>query len=570
MTLTIKDSLDMTGTSKPGSSAQISVNTPGESPRSNPVCLEVPVTVRSLPGENGNAPGAAGPTREEGRSVIVFDNGGVLRMANPLAPGRTVILSNQQGRDVVCRVVGGRNLPNIKGYIEVEFNEPVNDFWHIHQTPEQPRAASRPTPELPAFPMQPSQVEQAVASLVPSRPAVPAKEKESDAASSGAPTFEDVAGLVLMSPSGAPREKKNEPSAPLLTPPGKNKVAQSQIETTSLKSTEKQTPPISELPSERPAPSMAQAAVSAPARTQNLLHEFTGKGAQISVPSSFVASVSSGEPRGRTPLLLGGAALVLVGLGAGYFFMYRGTPQVAEVPAAATSQPSALSAGASSGSRNAPAPQAAVEQAPVQTPQQAAQPVSTASSGSAGSTAPASSDRQNTKSRSTTADANQPDSAAARRQPIPNLKMSSPIRSGQKLGKLPDGSAAGAEDLNLTMAAGGSPSPAFALRAVSQPAPPPAEISTPSARTSVDAKLISSTRPVYPAMARQTRVQGSVVIKADIDEKGSVVGARAISGPPFLRQAAIDAVNQWKYSPAQINGKPAVSQITVSIQFQLN
>src|SRR3979490_2749683 len=101
MTLTIKDAPEVVGSPKPAASAQTSEVASGQSPRTNPVCLEVPIVVRSLPGEDGNAPGAAGPSRQDGRSVIVFDNGGVLRVASPLPAGQKVILSNQQGRDVV-------------------------------------------------------------------------------------------------------------------------------------------------------------------------------------------------------------------------------------------------------------------------------------------------------------------------------------------------------------------------------------------------------------------------------------------------------------------------------------
>src|SRR5713226_6028265 len=129
MTLTIKNSPDSNSPGKPGTTPQNSENKAGESPRSNPVCLEVGVTIRSLPTEAG---GLTQPIREEGRTVIVFDNGAVLRSANSLPAGQTVILSNPKGRDVVCRVAAGRNLPSIKGYIEVEFIEPVSDFWDLH------------------------------------------------------------------------------------------------------------------------------------------------------------------------------------------------------------------------------------------------------------------------------------------------------------------------------------------------------------------------------------------------------------------------------------------------------
>jgi protein TonB len=61
-----------------------------------------------------------------------------------------------------------------------------------------------------------------------------------------------------------------------------------------------------------------------------------------------------------------------------------------------------------------------------------------------------------------------------------------------------------------------------------------------------------------------------VVVSAEVDAKGNVTSVKAISGVVTLRQAATDAVRQWKYSPALIDGKPASSQVTVDVQFRLN
>jgi protein TonB len=82
--------------------------------------------------------------------------------------------------------------------------------------------------------------------------------------------------------------------------------------------------------------------------------------------------------------------------------------------------------------------------------------------------------------------------------------------------------------------------------------------------------LISSVRPVYPVTARQTNIQGAVTVIATIDANGKVIGVRALSGPLLLRQAAEDAVKQWKYSPGLVDGKPAPSQVTLSVDFRLN
>jgi len=85
-----------------------------------------------------------------------------------------------------------------------------------------------------------------------------------------------------------------------------------------------------------------------------------------------------------------------------------------------------------------------------------------------------------------------------------------------------------------------------------------------------EAKLISSTPPVYPAAARQSNVQGNIVVAASVDTNGNVVEDTIVSGPMFLRQAALDAVKKWKYSPALIDGKAAPSRVTVALNFRLN
>ncbi|HET8921985.1 MAG TPA: TonB family protein [Candidatus Acidoferrum sp.] len=75
-----------------------------------------------------------------------------------------------------------------------------------------------------------------------------------------------------------------------------------------------------------------------------------------------------------------------------------------------------------------------------------------------------------------------------------------------------------------------------------------------------------SVNPEYPPLARQTRIQGTVVVDAIIDEKGNVVQAHAVSGHPLLIEAALKAVLQWKYEPTSLNGQP----ISVDLQVEVN
>ena len=82
------------------------------------------------------------------------------------------------------------------------------------------------------------------------------------------------------------------------------------------------------------------------------------------------------------------------------------------------------------------------------------------------------------------------------------------------------------------------------------------------------AHLIKSVPPVYPAMARAQHISGDVEIDALIDESGNVSAVKVISGPTLLHRAALDAVKQWKYSPAMLDGKATSMHLTVSVQFR--
>jgi protein TonB len=82
------------------------------------------------------------------------------------------------------------------------------------------------------------------------------------------------------------------------------------------------------------------------------------------------------------------------------------------------------------------------------------------------------------------------------------------------------------------------------------------------------AQLLKSVPPVYPAMAKTQRISGNVQIDALIDSIGNVAAVKVLSGPPILRRAALDAVKQWKYSPAQLNGQPTSMHLTVIVQFR--
>lgn len=80
-------------------------------------------------------------------------------------------------------------------------------------------------------------------------------------------------------------------------------------------------------------------------------------------------------------------------------------------------------------------------------------------------------------------------------------------------------------------------------------------------------RLISGPSPVYPLLAKQSRIAGVVVIEAIIDEHGNVVELRAISGHPLLIPAAMKAVSQRKYEPTVLDGSATPVDLRVEVTF---
>ena len=83
------------------------------------------------------------------------------------------------------------------------------------------------------------------------------------------------------------------------------------------------------------------------------------------------------------------------------------------------------------------------------------------------------------------------------------------------------------------------------------------------------AKLISSTPPLYPVLAKTQHIEGNVRVDALVDENGRISSMKVISGPTLLHQAAMDAIRQWKYQPATLDGKTVPMHLTVTLQFKL-
>ena len=84
------------------------------------------------------------------------------------------------------------------------------------------------------------------------------------------------------------------------------------------------------------------------------------------------------------------------------------------------------------------------------------------------------------------------------------------------------------------------------------------------------ARIINRIQPIYPPLARQTRISGTVRLHAIIGKDGTIQQLEVMSGHPLLQQAALDAVRQWRYQPTLLNGDPVEVDTTIDVIFSLN
>jgi periplasmic protein TonB len=123
------------------------------------------------------------------------------------------------------------------------------------------------------------------------------------------------------------------------------------------------------------------------------------------------------------------------------------------------------------------------------------------------------------------------------------------------------------------MVPGGIDLPGIPGNAVAPP-PPPVVAQAPAGPVRLHAGIepprkIHDVMPAYPVLARTVGASGVVIIEATIDARGDVVAAKVLRSVPTLDQAAVDAVRQWKYTPARLNGEPVAVLITVTVNFML-
>jgi len=101
-----------------------------------------------------------------------------------------------------------------------------------------------------------------------------------------------------------------------------------------------------------------------------------------------------------------------------------------------------------------------------------------------------------------------------------------------------------------------------------------AETSVPESPVSVSAeempgRIVHRVFPVYPPLARQARIQGTVVLRIVINQLGEVRDTQLVSGHPMLVPAAVEAVKKWRYLPYESDGRTVEMRTEVRVIFSL-
>src|SRR5437763_723466 len=83
----------------------------------------------------------------------------------------------------------------------------------------------------------------------------------------------------------------------------------------------------------------------------------------------------------------------------------------------------------------------------------------------------------------------------------------------------------------------------------------------------IPAQVLHRVDAAYPAIAKARRLKGSITVKVTIGKDGKISNPRFVSGAPVFRDAAFDAVKQWQYKPAMLNGQPVEQETEITLKF---
>jgi periplasmic protein TonB len=105
---------------------------------------------------------------------------------------------------------------------------------------------------------------------------------------------------------------------------------------------------------------------------------------------------------------------------------------------------------------------------------------------------------------------------------------------------------------------------------VAPPPPPPAPTHPLRVSHWAEGNLIYRVPPIYPRLAQQARIEGTVELRAIVSRAGTIENLVVVRGHPMLVAAAVDAVRQWRYRPYLLNSEPVAVETEITVKFVLS
>ena len=519
-------------------------------PGMNAVACEVHVIATGArPGEKG---GQRELFTEETTTALVFENGGVLRLAAAVVPGQLLFLTHAETkREVVAQVTRKRDFRPTICYVEVEFGEPAPGFWGIEfpkvDTHAAPHARQKAGNESAQAPEDILAGEPAEPPTAPSAQEISALKGEVEVLREQLKLLQTqvVAGsspALAASPEPARATPQQQPQTPVdvpsPTPVPTAAPAEQLVKLLSAAGGAAQQSPaghFSALPSAKvalpPAPALPQADSDGPPFNENDLLPKPGLNfkdakapAKLTSETKQKVAARGGSAAMRKDLLF--AAFVLITVGAAW---YQNLLPWLSHPKNSLPSPSSSAAVQSA----AHATRKPADTSSAKLPLTAAAPTT-----------------------STTADSHAapPSTTVASETPTagrPTADAAADVESAPKKPVVAASAGKRAAMPPLNKAAMVS-----AVPASDGPVVPP--------------KLIKSVRAIASPNALQDFAGGSadnVMFDALVDTSGRVKSMKALSGRAALRNAAMQALKQYRYEPATQHGKPVPAHVTVTVKF---
>lgn len=514
-----------------------SAKTPGASfqpdPKLNSVAHEVTVIAT---GARLGKTGERELFTEETTTVLVFENGGVLRLAAAVVPGQLLFLTHKETRREVVAQVTKRDFRPTSCYVEVEFSEPSPGFWGV-DFPAMPQLVPATAPQKEA------------AELVRSAKVIPGE------SSAPAPSVLEVSALKqevealreqlkLLQTQTTPGHS----TSPANLPPAANSNLPEDASAPAV---------IPELPPEsvigevanQPVSSLPSAASETPLSPPAIAPPVSAA-LPIEPGGSFSEALHATKPMNRVnraakskvnaggtlrakPLLITllSAAALLASFGIAWY--HHWIPWLAQ-PLPAPTAASQLTGNATNPVNSAPSTALA-------TPQPSAGSKTTAQ--------------------------HAPKAGAAQLAPAGDSKVPSALANS----KPPAAADASVDPIAPQEGSEGAPATSkhSAPRASLKDAASSADLPSPGA-TIVPPKLIKSVRAVASPNALEYFAHdktATVTLDAVVDATGRVKSMKVLSGPASLRDSAVEALKQYRYEPATQHGKPVATHVTVPIKF---